>query len=294
MIKVGDENMKKVVILGAGIEAKVIANTLAENSDFDIYVIGNPNTSNLTQYSKVEIPGITSHEVNISYEKSNDIGDYSNYHDKVSSLMNIMESTISYSKIGSKDKVYLIKNKAEFNSRVTSVNLALSKIKLNENEKTVYFETDEGQEDLPFNYDLLINTIPLKNFLSYTDYDCSGLEFKYKMIYEISIPNIDFNREEVDNIVVFYDADPSSQFYRHNSYCSGTNVISLSSFTLSRIESSKIIYPGKIVKTEILDSVVNNLEYIFPSLKMIGSFARWDYNFGIEKVYECAKNLIKN
>lgn len=276
--------MKKVVVLGNGIEAKIVANTLCTNPDLEIYVITGVKVNNMFRYSKIEIPNIADEKVSISYEKLGD-GSYVTYYNKLSSLMSQEESETSFSKIGFTDSVYLIKDNVDFDTKVKLIQDEMNLILLNDD-----IIIDDNSNFI-IKYDYLINTLPLNKFLEYCQLSVP-IKFRYNLLYEVSGTPYSSG---IDNIIVFYDTVGDSIFYRHNSYYNGLELITTSSYSLIIPElPCKVYYPGKIVTSREIDEYRSHLETKYPKVKFIGSFARWDYNFGIEKTYQVSSQLLEN
>ena len=136
-----------------------------------------------------------------------------------------------------------------------------------------------------FEYDYLINTIPLLNLVQISDLFTNFKEltptfFMHRPIYLLQVP---WNTE--DNIIrENYITDINTPIYRENYFQGQRNRESL-----FKIAGATKIYPGKIYPSDHVDSILEDLKSY--GVFCIGRYAQWDNKIHLWNVYSQLKFL---
>lgn len=276
------------VVLGAGVGGQIVAKTV-KNSDYDVTLTG-PEASDpggLFYLSK-RIPGVSSHKVVTTYRSDTpvDVESSIRYQIKSRGTYDKKVKVSSLSKVGTSEEGYILDS-----IDISGVVRISQKCKFIDLDNQYILVEDS---DRPIFYDRLISTIPVNEFFKLSEDEDITSSLAYQPIHLIE-EQFEVLDTKVTSIITEYDLS-SSDIYRRSWYCnkSGKTIKSSYEAIVPLPFETRIMYPGKILPSDKVLEMINDIEQKYPNVKLLGRYARWDYHWMINQTYSEAKKFINH
>ena len=282
--------MSKVIVVGAGIGGQLISKSLKNcyGDKLDITLIGKVDNRPRPGlfYFDHKIPKICDKEVVVSYEMIGD-GDLKSYQIKSRGYYSSEMKNSSFNNIGKSITGYLMSDEFNLNG-IKRITQDVDKVLHDDNLVVV--------NNKSYRYDFLIMTTPLNVtiHLMYGDVFNDKLgTLAYKPVYQKITGFKDIPDSEIDSMKVFYDLSDSN-FYRHTSYYNQEDIVKMISESITKFDGANVVaYPGKIIPNEFATDFVGRVEELYPQVKLLGRYARWDYHYLISNSVDDAISFIE-